>query len=114
MDTENNTNLVQLSPLEIMLNSAKTWKKPTPKPKGKTSKFTQFIDVIRYLRSYRHMSYDDITLFFNENGLKCTYSGLLNFVKKNRIGGYSATKKVAKKKVDTMTFTTIPSDQVTA
>jgi hypothetical protein len=85
MNNENNTSTITLTPKEMMLNAAKTWKIQN-KAKGKVSKFVEHLDTIRYLRSSRHMSYQQITKFFNENGLNCTYGGLMNFVKKNRIG----------------------------
>ena len=66
--------------------AAKTWTPIQKTSPGRKSKFSDHIGTIRYLRSGRHMSYKDISLFFNENGVKCTYNGLMHFIKKAKIG----------------------------
>jgi hypothetical protein len=93
-----NNEIATLSLKDKLAQAAKTWTKPSKKPSGKPSKFADHINTIRYLRSCRHMSYEQIAEFFNANGLPCSYLGLLHFAQKQRIGGI---KKIPRtKKID--------------
>jgi hypothetical protein len=90
MDTihmNTNNEIATMSLKDKLAQAARTWTKPAKKPTGKPSKFAEHLDTIRYLRSCRHMSYEQIAEFFNANGLTCSYLGLLHFAQKRGIGG---------------------------
>lgn len=71
---------------DTIFEAAKNWKKNPVKKAGRVSKLEPYVKVIRYLRSNRHFSYKEIHVFFNSNGLKCSYANLLHFVKSHKIG----------------------------
>lgn len=65
---------------EELLQKALAATRPDPAKKGARGKFRQNIETIRALRR-RQFSYTQIHKFLNENGLKCSYIGLVLFCK---------------------------------
>jgi len=76
-----------------LLEKARLWKKPTKSKKGRKSILENYKDIIHYLRCYRHLSYKDISIFLNEEGIKTSYCNLIRFVKNNKMRKQSNNTK---------------------
>jgi len=74
-----------------IMDAAKTWK-PTIR-RGRVSVLQPHLDTVRYLRNARRLTVRNITEFFNQNGVKVSYPNVVNFIKKNKIGGSSRKSK---------------------
>jgi len=62
--------------------------------RGRKSILVPHAETIRYLRSAKHFSFREIHSFFQTTGVKCTYSNLLHFVRKNKVGKTGYKKRV--------------------
>ena len=77
---DNNTNII-MSPEELLVKATAAIR-PEPKLRGRKRKFKAHAETIRVLRR-RRFNFAQIRRFLNENGVPCSYAGLVNFCKLN-------------------------------
>lgn len=81
METIIETPATETSPAQLFEKAASLVVKES-RHRGAKSKFKAHIDTIRSLRC-RKSSYAQIHRFLNENGVKCSYIGLVSFCRMN-------------------------------